>query len=1705
MNKVLLKKLKNIFNVFLILNCSVLFAQQIDVYGSGNLINDNGTNSPNVANQTNFGSTNVSSGVITKVFTIENNVVFALQPLNLSTITIGGANATDFTVIRQPAGSVNTGGRTTFEIAFKPSALGTRNATVSFNTNVIGKNPYNFNISGTGTSFPTQSYTLYYENFDANDGGWSPVSNTASNWVNTNTPFRGEGNYWRLGNNYNNNTQATLTSPIISSAGFTNIRVSLDVRFDTSNDSDDGMQIQYSVDGGTTWFILGAYTDGTTWYNANNVNALNASIGSTLGFNANSNRDAMNNVITPAPFNEFIERSTTSNVLDNAANLRFRVVFNSDNNTNDVGVAIDNFFVKGDPITPLANKTLTPGNSPDNLQLWLKANAGTSTTADGTALNSWSDQAIDNNAVGIGASRPIFRDGTRNINYNPIVDFTDAGATSMRGKGGFYSQDYFIVVKTNNTVSSTSVLSQAPISGRTSVSSFHLDGTAFAVGPFTARYKNEIVSHSIGSVPGTPSTNSYGRAYASTTDTYVQETTIYNVKTNVAGTATEIYKNGVRIDNYTGESVATDQITVTGTLNFSEFNNLQYNLGVGRFSLNGNSASYLDGKISEIISYSSPKSAVDKKKIESYLAIKNGVTLHATNSTTATNLGDTDYLDSNGNVIWNSIANNGFNYDIAGIGRDDSSALNQKQSKSENAGTVLTIGLGDVLATNSANTNTFPTNRNFLMWGSNNGNMANSGVNLNISLGPTTITTITEVVNRKWKINEVNGDVPTTRIAVPTASFASLPALGPTDAYVMVVATNAAFTTGLETVFMSTTGGNQTCLYDFDGTKYITFGVAHRATNPLHITLDGVDDYVRVDDTNNLPASFTVMTWIRPNGTNNSGTDRTILSKKSAAGNGYQIVLQTNNLVRFDFFNGSAMQTASTNTALPDAKWHNIAFTYASNTLRMYIDGVLDKTVTLSGTPLASSGIFSIGAQYLSKTSITNLFKGDIDELRMWDRVLTPTEIQFIMNQEILQSGTGTIGTVIPLPLSKNDINSLLWNNLFAYYSMNSYIGTHLDDDSKNVNRGSLVIPDKISINVQTAPLPYESDSPGTLWEETIKWKNGTTQDLPNSNSIINGTTPIDWNIVRTNHAVTSNGNKTVLGLFVNSNKLSASNNSKIEVTHYLKLDGTIDLVGRSQLIQKTGSDLDINSSGTLERDQQGQANLYNYNYWGSPVGISNTTSNNNAYTVEGVLRDGTTASAPGILKWTDALNANPSTTPKTLSRYWINKFDNQANAYANWSKIGEKGNLRAGQGFTLKGSGAVTGTQNLVFIGKPNNGEIINTVNKNQLLLVGNPYPSALDAVKFIDDNMGGSNDVITGSLYFWEHYETNDSHILPRYKGGYGVFNKTGGSSPPGSITVDLISGQGLTNKAAPRRFIPVGQGFFVIGNASGASTNLKFNNSQREFVKEDAVDGSSNPLSQTMYRSTSKEKVKDHWTDNSNAVVPVGNNKKIYIGFNLLSNNFHRQVLLGFMDEKADSEINPGYDAPNIDGSPSDMYLLNKDQMLSIQGEGYFNKEASYPIAVKMEEEGKVSFVIDNLENFDADQNYFIYDAQTDTYNSIKKGPFEVLVAKGEHKTRFALHFTDKKAATVIEDPNATNNKIEAIFTRYNNTLNITNGVKDATIETVQLYNIQGACIKTWDIKDKTQFYHKLPITENSSEFYIVKIKTSKGIMTQKIIVK
>lgn len=1363
--------------------------------------------------------------------------------------------------------------------------------------------------------------------------------------------------------------------------------------------------------------------------------------------------------------------------------------------TSNLGSNSRFFYLDYVSITGTTYNTITtaPGGITTNLETWLRADKvdGTGVASDNSNVDSWQDIGKGNDANVIDATRaaltnrPKFKNNiTDNINFNPVVFFNNNPAVSglsdytgltnqseLNGTGGFYTQEQFIVLV--NDVPSTYGAStpSTDIYCSQKLNPYDNDGTGFGYGQFTIRMDNEIVSYCFGTSPSPNpvdvNTRGYGIAHASSSDTYTNAISILNARNNSAINGQQLYFNANRIDN-----------TEVGVPQFANLNNRRYWLGRSQI-WNGS----FGGRIAEVISYSNRKDDVsERRRIETYLALKYGITL-GVNGTSM------NYEDSNGTVVWNTTSNAGFNYDIAGIFRDDSSQHSQKQSKSINSTEVMTIGLGDVLATNSANTNTFATDRSYLVWGANGGNMNNSGVDLLVDLGPTTITTITEVVNRKWKIVETGGDVATTRVSVPTAAFTSgLPALGPTDAYVMVVATNASFTTGVETVFMSTTGANQTCLFDFDGTKFITFGVAHQAVNPLHITLDGFDDFVRIDNVNELGTNFSIMTWVRPNGANTLGTERTIISKKSSATTGYQLVLQNNNRIRMEWYDSSLiLRSLVSNTALPNGIWHNIAVTYGSNRLRIYIDGVEDINANITQVPAASTSMFSIGAQYINKTTINNLWKGDIDELRMWNREVTPTEIRFIMNQEILQNGTGTTGTIIPSTVTKNDISSLLWSNLFAYYSMNSYIGTHLDDDSVNINRGSLVIPDKISINLQTAPMPYVSSANGA-WSSTTTWTNGSIQDVPYSLSIIDATTPIAWNIVRTNHNVDSNGNKDVLGLFVNSNTLTASNDSKLEVTHYLKLDGKIDLTGKSQLVQRHQSDLDPTSAGSLERDQQGTSNLFNYNYWSSPVGAINNTTNNNAYTVTSVMKDGTT-STPQNITWTSGLNGSP-TSPVTLSNYWIFKFQNLSDSYSNWQSVGPTGTLNPAQGYTLKGSGSASPTQNFTFVGKPNNGTITTTVAPNNLNLSGNPYASAIDATAFITNNSSSTN----GTLYFWEHSPTNNSHNLLSYQGGYATRNLTGGVAP---VAPAGIFGVGTSSKV-PGRYIPVGQGFFVKGSGTGGT--ITFNNSQREFVKEDNIN------SNTLFRSSSivasTVVTVDHFSDNSDFETPEDEFKKIRLGY-ISADQYKKQVLLGFMEENATSGLDYGYDAINIDNQINDMYFITSGEKLNIQGDSYFNVNNIYPIGIKNNIAGNVTFRIDSKENFVGDFEAFIYDNVTNTYNNIRNVDFTINLPQGTIDNRFSLRFINPGSA-LGNDNFDINSGIQMIYSNDNNIISIKNNVVETTVESVALYNMLGQSVGTWDAKNLDQLNIELPVKTLSTGTYIVKIYTDKGETSRKIII-
>ena len=112
-----------------------------------------------------------------------------------------------------------------------------------------------------------------------------------------------------------------------------------------------------------------------------------------------------------------------------------------------------------------------------------------------------------------------------------------------------------------------------------------------------------------------------------------------------------------------------------------------------------NDGRYFDGSIGEIIVYAEDMSNADIMKVESYLAIKYGITLDATGGGTAG-----DYLATDGTTIWDASDGSGYHNDLVVVGRDDGEVLYQKQSRTKDDSLVVYI---DALAAdNNSNSGT---------------------------------------------------------------------------------------------------------------------------------------------------------------------------------------------------------------------------------------------------------------------------------------------------------------------------------------------------------------------------------------------------------------------------------------------------------------------------------------------------------------------------------------------------------------------------------------------------------------------------------------------------------------------------------------------------------------------------------------------------------------------------------------------------------------------------------------------------------------------------------------------------------------------------------------------------------------------------------------------------------------------------------------
>jgi fibronectin type 3 domain-containing protein len=155
------------------------------------------------------------------------------------------------------------------------------------------------------------------------------------------------------------------------------------------------------------------------------------------------------------------------------------------------------------------------------------------------------------------------------------------------------------------------------------------------------------------------------------------------------------------------------------------------------------------------------------------------------------------------------------------------------------------------------------------------------------------------------------------------------------------------------------------------------------------LSFDGINDLVTVPDANalDLAPGMTLEAWVKP--TTVSGW-RTALLKERPGQLSYALYAAADNGRPQTEISAGASREARGTAALTAGAWSHLAATYDGTTLRLYVNGAQVSSTAATGTLFNSTGALRIGGNKIWG----EYFSGLIDEVRVYERALTPAEIQ---------------------------------------------------------------------------------------------------------------------------------------------------------------------------------------------------------------------------------------------------------------------------------------------------------------------------------------------------------------------------------------------------------------------------------------------------------------------------------------------------------------------------------------------------------------------------------------------------------------------------------------------------------------------------------------------------------------------------------------
>ena len=758
-----------------------------------------------------------------------------------------------------------------------------------------------------------------------------------------------------------------------------------------------------------------------------------------------------------------------------------------------------------------------------------------------------------------------------------------------------------------------------------------------------------------------------------------------------------------------------------------------------------------------------------------------------------------------------------------------------------------------------------------------------------------------------------------------------------------------------------------------------------------------------------------------------------------------------NDVVEFGFITDTELHLWTQNggslrytypVSLADNNWHHIAGVGNGANLLLFIDG---KLMTTQGSSRgnrnygASGDFVKIGSGVFTPSG--NPFTGQIMKVGMYNMALSESTIVSLASSPTTYTGsepgliagynfiesTGSTLTSVPAGNNGTLVGSPTFVHPYTYSWTKAGDATFTRNtkDISGITKGDYAI----SVSFAGASCPrianFSIVTVSTTWGSSV-WSNGNPS--ANKSIVFNDSYSSTGDLIACDCKV------------INGKKVTIRSGNTLTLTNGLNTTGgSMIFESNASLVQ----DNDVANSGNIRytRLTNSQVRNTDYTYWSTPV-------------------------APLKLAGVGGMSYSPaSLIGDTFYSYEV------LAGSEDWKRESAATDMVKGIGYNIKGPGqnsigAPTFLE-VTFTGVPNNGLVsIPGVFADKSYLLGNPYPSAIDADKFLIDN----KNVIDGTLYFWTH---NTEVGIGVADPGTGAYAYSGNDYASYNLTGGAGTAAAKSGGNPPNGKIAAGQGFIAsskIGIPLGST--IVFTNSMR--VGGEGVTGNN-----AQFFRTTKTKAKTTTTIEKNRVW-----------LNLTSKDgLFKQLLVGYITGATD-DFESSYDGETYDGNEAlDFYSFTQDKNLVIQGRALpFDETDTVPLGYRAQDAGSYTIDIDQIDGKLAAQNVYIEDKLMNVIHDLKASSYTFNTGLGTFNDRFLLRYTDITLGNNTFDPLSN----QLVVSKDKNELKIKSASE--TIKRVTVFDLQGKKVFDKEVLNSNEF--RSSNISLSKQIGIVKVTLDNG---------